>query len=112
MLMEQEYTKKYYKIGEVAKMLSVPTSTVRYWEKEFSQVKPMKNKKGDRIFNIKDIETLKEIKFLVHDRGVKIAKAGKRLQGKTGVVGTDKHKDVVKRLIDLKDVLLKIKENL
>ncbi|MDG1098912.1 MAG: MerR family transcriptional regulator, partial [Bacteroidia bacterium] len=60
----EEYTKKYYKIGEVAKLLNVPASTVRYWEKEFSQVKPMKNKKGDRIFNLKDIETLKEIKFL------------------------------------------------
>jgi DNA-binding transcriptional MerR regulator len=46
--MDTEFVKKYHKIGEVAKMLDVPTSTVRYWEKEFSQVKPMKNKKGDR----------------------------------------------------------------
>ena len=110
--MEEGYTKKYYKIGEVAKILNVPASTVRYWEKEFSQVKPMKNKKGDRIFNLKDIETLKEIKFLVHDRGVKIAKAGRRLSGKAEVVSDNRTKDVVKRLIELKEALLKIKENL
>ncbi len=110
--MEEEYTKKYYKIGEVAKLLNLPASTVRYWEKEFSQVKPMKNKKGDRIFNLKDIETLKEIKFLVHDRGVKISKAGKRLAGKSEIVNADSNNEVVKRLIDLKEVLLKIKDNL
>jgi len=110
--MEEQYTKKYYKIGEVAKLLNVPASTVRYWEKEFSQVKPMKNKKGDRIFNLKDIETLKEIKFLVHDRGVKISKAGRRLSGKAEIVNADSNNEVVKRLIDLKEVLLKIKDNL
>jgi DNA-binding transcriptional MerR regulator len=108
--MDTEFVKKYHKIGEVAKMLDVPTSTVRYWEKEFSQVKPMKNKKGDRIFS--DIETLKEIKYLVHDRGVKIAKAGRRISGKTEILSENKNSEVVKRLIELKDVLLKIKDNL
>ena len=110
--MDTEFVKKYHKIGEVAKMLDVPTSTVRYWEKEFSQVKPMKNKKGDRIFSLKDIETLKEIKYLVHDRGVKIAKAGSRISGKTEILSENKNSEVVKRLIELKDVLLKIKDNL
>jgi hypothetical protein len=59
-----------------------------------------------------DIETLKEIKYLVHDRGVKIAKAGRRISGKTEILSENKNSEVVKRLIELKDVLLKIKDNL
>ncbi|MBL7650245.1 MAG: MerR family transcriptional regulator, partial [Candidatus Hydrogenedentes bacterium] len=53
---EEIPTRKYYKIGDVSKMLDVPPSTLRFWEKDFKQVRPMKNKKGDRIYSLKDIE--------------------------------------------------------
>jgi DNA-binding transcriptional MerR regulator len=46
--------KLFYTIGEVAKMLNVNTSLIRYWEKEFSIIKPKKNAKGNRLFTKKD----------------------------------------------------------
>ena len=55
-------SRKYYKIGDVSRMLEVQPSTLRFWEKEFKQLRPMKNKKGDRIYSLKDIDILKEIK--------------------------------------------------
>ncbi len=47
---EKTIEKLYYSIGEVAEMLDVPVSTVRFWENEFDILKPMKNKKGNRMF--------------------------------------------------------------
>ena len=63
-------TKKYFKIGEASEIIGVPASTLRFWEKNFPQIKPMKNKKGDRIYSTKDIEILKEIHYLSHNKGV------------------------------------------
>ncbi|MEZ4999452.1 MAG: MerR family transcriptional regulator [Bacteroidales bacterium] len=53
--------KLYYSIGEVAEMLGVQTSAVRYWEKEFDILKPRKNRKGNRLFTPADVENLKII---------------------------------------------------
>ena len=52
---ETKVEKVYFTIGEVAKMFSVNTSLIRYWEKEFDVIKPKKNKKGNRLFNKQDI---------------------------------------------------------
>jgi DNA-binding transcriptional MerR regulator len=65
--------KKYYSISEVAKLLGVNQSKIRYWESEFSQfVKPRRSRRGDRMFSPKDIDNLKLIKYLVEDLGFKL----------------------------------------
>ena len=51
--------KLYYSIGDVASMLNVNTSLIRYWEKEFTALKPKKNMSGTRHFTKKDIDLLK-----------------------------------------------------
>ena len=66
---EKEIEKKYYTIGEVASMLNVATSLVRFWETEFDIIEPRKNKKGNRQFTKEDIEDLKLIYHLVKERG-------------------------------------------
>lgn len=103
-------TKKYFKIGEVSKMLEVAPSTLRFWEKEFRQLRPMKNKKGDRIYALKDIEVLKEIKYLTHDKGIKIAKATKTV--KKNVEHTDHNVELIKQLRSLREMLLAFKNSL
>jgi len=50
---------KYYRISQVSKMLNIPASTLRYWEKEFKQLKPLKSKNGIRYYSDNDIELLK-----------------------------------------------------
>jgi DNA-binding transcriptional MerR regulator len=111
--MEQDNTKptkKYFKIGEVSAMLEVAPSTLRFWEKEFRQLKPMKNKKGDRIYALKDIEILKEIKYLTHDKGIKISKASKKVK-KTNEQEDQKH-ILIKKLLSLREILLDFKNTL
>lgn len=103
-------TKKFFKIGEVSKMLSEPPSTLRFWEKEFKQLRPMKNKKGDRIYSLKDIDILKEIKYLTHEKGIKIAKATRKVKKELEM--EDPKYELVKKLRGLKDLLLGFKDSL
>ena len=45
----EDLTKNYYKIGEVAEILGIPASTLRFWEKEFTIIKPKRNSKNTRF---------------------------------------------------------------
>lgn len=107
---EENSTRKYYKIGDVSRMLDIPASTLRFWEKEFKQLRPMKNKKGDRIYNLKDIEILKNIKFLTHEKGIKISKAESKVKKLTDEQGSNA--ELLKRLRELRKMLLQLKENI
>ncbi len=107
---ENTHIKKYYKIGEVSKMLHVPASTLRFWETEFKQLKPMKNKKGDRIYSLKDIELLKEIHYLTREKGIKIAKASRKVSGNNA--DQNPKAALVKKLRELKDKLQVFKQAL
>ena len=105
-----ETEKTYYTINEVAVMFNVNASLLRYWEKEFTQIKPYKNKKGDRRFTRQDIETIRKIYTLTKEKGY-------TLQGAKDVLKQDKkeestNKEVVKRLKELKERLLEISEAL
>ena len=61
-----------YKIGEAATLLNLKTYVLRFWETEFSQITPVRTEKGQRLYTQKDIELLKRIRFLLHDRGLTI----------------------------------------
>jgi len=63
---------KYYRISQVSKMLNIPASTLRYWEKEFKQLKPLKSKNGIRYYSDNDIELLKKIIFMTKEKGYTI----------------------------------------
>jgi hypothetical protein len=61
------FQKQYYSIGDVAEMFNENTSLIRYWEKEFTILKPKKNRKGDRFFRPEDIKNLKMIIYCVKE---------------------------------------------
>ncbi len=110
---EKETAKLYYSIGEVSQMLAVNSSLIRFWEKEFPVLKPKKNKKGDRLFTVKDIEKLKEIHGLVKGQGFKLAGAKKQLRSKEKIEPVGFEIDNVKAiLINAKSKLLALKESL
>ncbi len=77
---EKEIERLYYPIGEVAQMLNLSASLIRFWEKEFKILKPRKNHKGDRLFTKKDIENLKVIYHLVKERGYTLKGARQKLK--------------------------------
>ena len=80
----------YKTIGEVAELLSLKndnkgtlsTHTIRYWEKEFKQIKPIILKGKRRYFDNKTIDLLKKIKFLLKDQGMTINGVKKILNSK------------------------------
>ena len=61
--------KLFYTINEVAEMLELPASTLRYWEKEFSNLKPHRTSSGIRRYTEKDIDFLKKILYFTRDCG-------------------------------------------
>jgi len=75
-----ELTKLYYTISEVADMFDVSTSLLRYWETEFPSLKPKKDRRGDRKFQVKDIKELQAIHHLVKERGFTLEGAKKELK--------------------------------
>ena len=56
---ETDDVKLYWSVSEVAKMLKVNESLIRFWDKEFDIIKPVRNKKGNRMFTKVDIENFK-----------------------------------------------------
>ena len=98
--------KIYYSIGEVAKAFDVNTSLIRFWEKEFNQIKPKKNNKGNRLFTQKDIEVFKTIYYLVKVKGHTLEGA-KLALGKNP--STKEEIDVITRLENIKSELQKLK---
>lgn len=98
------------KIGEAAALIGVPASTLRFWEKNFPQVKPMKNKKGDRFYTQKDLDVLKEIHYLSHSKGLKLASVSKNV--KRNDDGISPKTKLVQELREFREKLLKLKEQL
>ena len=71
--------KIFYKIGEVSKICEVEPHVLRYWETEFSRLKPVKNRAGQRIYRKSDLELIETIKHLLYDEGYTIAGANTKL---------------------------------
>lgn len=72
--------KLYFKIGEVASIVGVKPYVLRYWESEFNIIKPAKTRSKHRLYRRKDVESLIEIKRLLHEQRFTIEGARKRLK--------------------------------
>jgi len=107
---EPKIEKLYYSIGEVAGIFDVNTSLIRFWEKEFDIIKPHKNKKGNRLFTKKDIDNFHLIFHLVKERGMTLKGAQKKL--KENKDGTENNFEVVRKLQDIRTLLVDIKDNI
>jgi len=72
--------KLYYSISEVSKITSLEQYVLRYWETEFDELKPAKNRAGNRIYTNKDIKLIMHIKKLLRDEKYTIEGAKKVLE--------------------------------
>ena len=91
-------------------MFSLPASTLRYWEQEFSILKPKRNKKGTRYFTKKDIENLHLVYHLIKERGMTLA--GARQKIKENKDDLDQNVKVVKKLQSIRDLLIYIRDEI
>jgi DNA-binding transcriptional MerR regulator len=71
--------KLFYKIGEIAEILNINTSVLRFWETQFESLSPSKTKTGQRIYSARDFEQIKEIYRLLYVQKLTIAGAKSRL---------------------------------
>ena len=70
----------YFKIGDVARICSIETYVLRFWETQFPQLKPNKSGTGQRLYRRRDVELALRIKNLVHIEGYTLAGARQALQ--------------------------------
>ena len=114
---------KYKTIGEVAKILdlinkkngTISTHTIRFWEKEFKQIKPMTFSGNRRYYDEKSINILKKIKYLLKDKGMTLNGVKKVLNSEDSYIDESnnisiKQKTFIKtKLINIKKLIKNIK---
>ncbi len=102
--------KKYYKIKEVSELLDLPASTLRFWESQFSILKPHRNKSGTRFYTVDDLETLNLINYLIKDKGLKISAAQDAI--KHNRTGISRQARAIEKLREIRNTLHGISEAL
>jgi DNA-binding transcriptional MerR regulator len=108
----KEPEKLYYSISEVSEMTSLEAYVLRYWEKEFPQLKPKKNRGGNRMYTKDDIEIINRINHLRTVEKLTIPGARKRLAArkptveKATMLNTAKAKTLISQIRkDVQDLL-------
>ena len=102
--------KKYYGIVEVAEQFNVAESLLRFWEKEFPNIKPQKSGRGVRMYTKEDIEEVRLVYNLVKIRGMKLA-AAKQVLSKNRKAASDTS-EIIERLQSIKAELQEISREL
>lgn len=102
--------KRFYRIGDVADILHIPESTLRYWEKQFTIIKPRRNDKNTRLYTPSDIEIIRKIHYLVKEKGLKIDAAQNEIRKNRD--GIDKRYEVLERLKGIRDKLKQLQKAL
>ena len=90
------FEKKYYRIREVAEILGLPASTLRFWESRFTIIKPRRNEHGTRYYTPSDIETIRMIHYLVKEKGLKLDAAQEEIRRNQS--GVSKRYETIERL--------------
>ena len=106
--------KKFYRISEVADILEMPASTLRFWEKEFTIIKPKRNSKNTRFYTPEDVETIKMVYYLVKEKGLKLDAAQQQIRVNRHNVSQrseviNRLKSVRNQLQDMLDAINKIR---
>jgi DNA-binding transcriptional MerR regulator len=102
--------KVFFSIGEVAEMVGVTPSSIRYWESSIEELSPQKSSKGTRLFSKEDVKTVKFIYHLVKERGMTIKGVQQKL--KSNRQDAIDNWEIVKRLQKVKEELMAIKNEL
>ena len=108
--MNLENHKIYYSIGEIAKLLKVNNSLIRFWEKEFDIIKPKKNSRGNRIFTKNDVSNLQLIYHLLKEKKYTIKGAKKKIRDNKD--GVKKNFEVIQNLQTIRSKLAEIRDQL
>ena len=90
--------KRYYRIGEVSRIIGVEPYVLRYWESEFSQIRPSRADSKQRTYQKKDLELIKEIKRLLYEEKLTLEGARKRLKRRMSKSESTEPADVIEEI--------------
>ncbi len=102
--------KLFYSISEVANMFGINQSNLRFWEREFIQLKPKRNAKGTRFYTPDDVQIVKQIIYLTSEQKLTLDGAKRKLSQKKDVIA--KQQEVVERLKLIRNELIGISNSL
>lgn len=103
-----EYPKKqFYSISEVAEIVGTNESTLRFWEREFKEIKPRRASRGIRLYSNSDLQVVKLIYHLIKEKGLTLDGAKKRL--KENSAKENSVMDVINRLKEVRAELMAIR---
>ncbi len=102
--------KKYYRIREVADILNIPASTLRFWENKFTIISPKRNETNRRLYTSSDIEIIRLVYYLVKEKGMKLEAAQAEIRrNRTNV---SKRVEVIDRLRAIRAEIVKMKSEI
>ncbi len=76
--------REYYSIGEVCDLVGLKAHVLRYWESQFSALRPRKNRAGNRVYRPKDVQQVLLLKRLLYEEKFTIEGARQRLREMRG----------------------------
>lgn len=101
--------KRYFTIGEAAKLCSLKPHVLRYWEQEFDQIKPVK-RNNRRYYTRDDLLLLRQIQDLLHNQGFTISGARQWLTGDQAESDQSRYNQLLRQSIsELQDILKEMK---
>ena len=97
--------KRYFAIGEVSELCAVKPHVLRYWEREFKQLHPVKRRGNRRYYQPRDVIMVRRIRELLYEQGFTIDGARQRLSGKQGAEEQARSRLVARQMIaELEDL--------
>ena len=104
-------SKRYFTIGEVSELCGVKPHVLRYWEQEFTQLKPVKRRGNRRYYQRHDVILIRQIRSLLYDQGFTIGGARQQLTGETAKEDTSQSNQLIKQIRnELEDILHTLKK--
>ncbi|WP_260292518.1 MerR family transcriptional regulator [Sedimenticola hydrogenitrophicus] len=98
--------KRYFTIGEVSELCGVKPHVLRYWEQEFTQLKPIKRRGNRRYYQRHDVLMIRQIRSLLYDQGFTIGGARQQLSGEGAKDDQDQSHQIARQLrTELEEVL-------
>ena len=99
--------KRYFTIGEVSELCEVKPHVLRYWETEFTSLKPVKRRGNRRYYQRHDVLTIRQIRSLLYEQGFTITGARQRLEGEHGKAEATLSLQIIRQVRqELEEVLL------
>jgi|TARA_B100000959_G_C14721120_1_gene516975 DNA-binding transcriptional MerR regulator len=98
--------KRYFTIGEVSDLCAVKPHVLRYWEQEFTQLKPLKRRGNRRYYQRQDVMLIRQIRGLLYEQGFTIGGARQRLTSEDAKEDSNQSQQIIKQLrMELDEIL-------